>query len=192
MSIESAMSSHLILCLPLFLLSSCMPGSGSFPMNRLLISGAQSTGISASASRPSNEFQGWFLWGLTGLILEFKGLSRIFSSTTVWKHQSFHGQPSLWSNSYPYMGTEKTTALTIWAFVSKVMSLLLLCCLGLSYPYCLPKIVFWNEELVFKFSILPMCTTHKDIYWECSQQYNILQIVFKNMFCVSVLTYCMH
>ena len=53
-----------------------------------------------------------------------KGLSRIFYSTIVQKHQSFGVQTSLWSNSYPYMTTGKTIALTRWTFVGKVMSLL--------------------------------------------------------------------
>ena len=62
--------------------------------------------------------------GLTGWIsLQSKGLSRIFSSTTVWKHQ-FGTQPSLWSNSYIHMTTWKTIALTIPNFVSTVTSLL--------------------------------------------------------------------
>ena len=49
---------------------------------------------------PSNEYSGWFPLGLTGLILPSKGLSRVFSSTTVQKHQFFSTQPSLWSNSH--------------------------------------------------------------------------------------------
>ena len=50
---------------------------------------------------PSNEYSGWFPLGLTGLIsLQSKGLSRVFSSTTIWKHQFFSAQPSLWSNSH--------------------------------------------------------------------------------------------
>ena len=57
------------------------------------------------------------------IFLLSKGLSRVFSSTTVWKHQFFSAQPSLWSNSHPYMTTGKTTALTIWTFVSKVLCL---------------------------------------------------------------------
>ena len=70
--------------------------------------------------------QGWFPLGLTGLIsLLYKGLSRVFSSTTVQKHQFFDTQPSLWSNSHiPYMTTGKTIALTRQTFVGKVMSLL--------------------------------------------------------------------
>ena len=47
--------------------------------------------------------QGWFPLGLTGLIsLLSKGLSRVFSSTTIWKHQFFGAQPSLWSNSHTH------------------------------------------------------------------------------------------
>ena len=68
-----------------------------------------------------------FLLGLTGLIsLYSKRLSRVFSNTTFWKHLFFGAQPSLWSNSYIRTWLlEKTIALTIQAFVGKVMSLLL-------------------------------------------------------------------
>ena len=66
----------------------------------------------------------WFALGLTSLIsLLSKEFSRVFSSTTVWKHQFFSTQPSLWSNSL-YMTTGKTIALTIWTFVANMMSLL--------------------------------------------------------------------
>ena len=70
--------------------------------------------------------QGWCPLGLTGLIsLQSKGLSRVFSSTTIWKHQFFGVHSSLWSNSHIwYMKTGKTIALTRWTFVGKVMSLL--------------------------------------------------------------------
>ena len=70
--------------------------------------------------------QSWFPLGLTGLIsLHSKELSRVFSSTTVWKHQFFTAQPSLLSNShFQYMTNGKTIALTIQASVGKVMSLL--------------------------------------------------------------------
>ena len=99
---------------------------GSFPMSQSLASGSQSIGVSASVSILPMNIQGWFPLGLTGLIsLLSKGLSRIFSSITVRKHQSFGTQPSLGSNSHnPYMTTGKTIALTIWIFVGKVMSLL--------------------------------------------------------------------
>ena len=75
------------------------PAPGSFPVSRLFASGDQSIGASASVL-PVN-IQGWFPLGLTGLIsLQYKGLSRVFSSTTVWKHQLFSTQPCLWSNSH--------------------------------------------------------------------------------------------
>ena len=100
MSIESAMpSNHLILCCPLFLLSSTFPSIRVFPMSWLFTSGGQIIGASASLL-PMN-IQGWFPFGLTGLIsLLSKDFSRVFSSTTVWKHQFFSVQPSLWSNSH--------------------------------------------------------------------------------------------
>ena len=75
------------------------PASGSFPMSWLLASRGQSIAISASAL-PMN-IQGWFPLGLTSLIsLLSKGLSRVFSSTTVQRHQFFSTQPSLLSNSH--------------------------------------------------------------------------------------------
>ena len=82
-------------------------------------------GVSASASVLPMNIQSWFPLGLTGLIsLQCRGLSRVFSSTTIQKHKFFGAQPSLWSNSHPYMTTGKTIALTIQTFVGKVMSLL--------------------------------------------------------------------
>ena len=85
---------HLILCRPLLLLLSVFPGS--FPMSQLFASGHQSIGASAPASALPVNIQGWFPLGLTGLIsLLSKGLSRVFSSTTVWKHQ-FFGTQSLY------------------------------------------------------------------------------------------------
>ena len=68
--------------------SSCpqsFPASGSFLMSQLFTSGGQSTGTSASASVLPMNVQGWFPLGWTGLILQSKKLSRVFSSTTVWK-----------------------------------------------------------------------------------------------------------
>ena len=92
MPIESVMlSNHVILCCPVSAL-------GSFPMNQLFISGGQSVGVSASVL-PMNT-QSWFPLGLSGLIsFVSKGLSRVFSNTTVQKHQFFSAQLSLWSNS---------------------------------------------------------------------------------------------
>ena len=80
----------------------CFPASGSFPMSWLFASGGQSIGALASAVSFQWIFRVDFLWDwLTGLIsLQSKELSRVFSSTTVWKHQFFSAQPSLWSNSH--------------------------------------------------------------------------------------------
>ena len=74
--------------------------SESFQMSQLFVSDGQSTGALASASvLPMN--QGWFPLRLTGLIsFESKWLSRVFSSTTIWKHRFFSTQPSLWSSSH--------------------------------------------------------------------------------------------
>ena len=84
--------------------SSCpqsFPASGSFPMSHLFISGSQTIGTSASASGLPMNIQGWFPLGLIGLIsLLSKRLSKVFSGTTVQKHQFFGAQPSLWSNSH--------------------------------------------------------------------------------------------
>ena len=77
------------------------PASGSFPMNQLLASGGKSIGASASASVLPMNIQDWFPLRLTGWnSLQSKGLSRIFSNTTVQKHQFFRAQLSLQSNSY--------------------------------------------------------------------------------------------
>ena len=77
------------------------PASRSFLMSQPFTSGAQSIGASASASVLPMNIQDWFPLELTGLIsLQFKGLSRVFSSTTVQKHQFFGAQLSLWSNSH--------------------------------------------------------------------------------------------
>ena len=74
--------------------------SGSFQKSQFFASGGQSIGVSASTSvRPMN-IQDWFRFGLTGLTcIQSKGLSTVFSSTTVCKYQFFGAQPSLWSNS---------------------------------------------------------------------------------------------
>ena len=101
MSIESVLpSNHLILSAPFSCCPQSFPASGSFPMSRLLASGGQNIGASASASLFPMNIQGWFPLGLTGLIsLLSNGLSRVFS-TTIQKHQFFSAQLSLWSNSH--------------------------------------------------------------------------------------------
>ena len=109
--------------------SSCpqsFPASGSFSMSQIFPSDGQSIGASASASVLPMNIQGWFPLGLAGLVsLLAKELSRVFSSTTVWKHQFFwHSAFFAVQLSHPYMTTGKTIALTRWTFVTKVMSLL--------------------------------------------------------------------
>ena len=75
--------------------------SGSFPMSRLFTSGGQSIRASASASVLPVNIQGWFPLGLTHLVsLQSKGLSRVFSNTTIRKHQSLGTPSSLWTNSH--------------------------------------------------------------------------------------------
>ena len=101
MSVELVMlSNHFILCHS-FSCHWSFPASGSFPMSWLFASDDQSIRVSASASVFSMNIQDWFPLGLTGLIsLQSKGLSRIFSNTTVQNHQFFGAQLSLWSNSH--------------------------------------------------------------------------------------------
>ena len=83
------------------LFSSCLqsfPVSGSFPMSQLFASGGQSIGASALVFPVS--IQDWFPLGLMGLISSLSlGPSRVFSNTTIWKHQFFAPQPSFWSTN---------------------------------------------------------------------------------------------
>ena len=101
-SIESVISSsHLTLCRPLLLLPPTLPASESFPTSQLFTSGGQSIGVSALASFLPKKSQGWSPSEWTGWIsLQSKGLSRVFSNTTVQKHQCFGAQPSSQSNSH--------------------------------------------------------------------------------------------
>ena len=97
MSIESGLlSNHLILCCPLLLLLQSFPASASFQMSQLFSSGGPSIGVSASTSLLPMNIQDWSPLGWTAWIaLVSKGLSRIFSNTTVQKHQFFGAQLSL-------------------------------------------------------------------------------------------------
>ena len=87
-----------------FPFSSCPQSSlssGSFPMTPFFASGGQCIGVLTSASVLPMDIQDWFPFGLIGWIsLQSKGLWRVFSSTTVWKHQFFSAQTSLWSSSH--------------------------------------------------------------------------------------------
>ena len=102
MSTESGIpSNHLIFCNPFFFCLQSFPATGSFLISWLFTSDGQTIGASVSASVLLMNIQDWFPLGMTGLIsLQFKGLSRVFSNTTVQKHEFFSVQTSLWSNSH--------------------------------------------------------------------------------------------
>ena len=104
MSIESVMpSNHLILCCPLLLLSPIPPSIKVFSNKSTLRMrwGGQSTGVSASVSVLPRYIQDWFPLEMTGWIsLQSKELSRVFSNTTVQKHQFFSAQLSSQSSSH--------------------------------------------------------------------------------------------
>ena len=125
MSVESVMpSNHLILCHPLLLPTSIPPNIRVFSKSQFFASGIQSIGVSASASLFPMDIQDWFPLGWTGWnSLQSKGLSRVFSNSSkasiLW-HSAFIKVQL----SHLYMTTGKTIALTIWTFVSKVVSLL--------------------------------------------------------------------
>ena len=92
-------SNHLILLLSLSSPAFNLSQHWFFPVSQLFASGGQSIGASKSASVLPMNIQDWFPLGLTGLIsLQSKGLSRVFSNSTVQKHQFFSAQFSLWSN----------------------------------------------------------------------------------------------
>ena len=107
------------------------PASGSFLMSWLFASGSQSIGTSASSSVLPMNIQGWVPSRLIGLILQFKGLSsplHHYLKVSILLCLAFF----MVQLSYPHTTTGKTIALTIWTFVSKVMSLLFHMHLGLS------------------------------------------------------------
>ena len=118
-------SNHLILCCPLLLLPSVFPSIRVFPMSQLFASGGQSIGVSASASVLPVNTQDWSPLGWTGWIsLQSKGLSSVFSNTTVQKHQ-FFGLSFLYSPTLASIHDHwKNIALIRRTFVGKVMSLL--------------------------------------------------------------------
>ena len=99
--------SHDVLCIegmisvvPFSFCLQSFPAWGSFPLCQLFTTGGQTIEASASASVLPMNIQDWFPLGLTSCIsLQSKGLSEVFSNTTVQKHQLLGAQPSLWSNS---------------------------------------------------------------------------------------------
>ena len=106
---------------PVIPFSSCLqsfPASGSFQMSQLFTSGGQTFGVSASASSLPMNIQDWFPWGWAGWIsLQSKGLSRVFSNTTVQKHQflvlSFLYSPNN-TSIHDYWKTIESTRQTFW------------------------------------------------------------------------------
>ena len=95
---QPAISSSVV---PLSSCSQSFPASGSFPMSQLFTWGGQRIGVSASASVLPMNTQDWSPLGWTGWIsLQSKGLSRVFSNTTVQKHQFFSSQLFPKSNSH--------------------------------------------------------------------------------------------
>ena len=102
MSIETVIpSNHVILCCSLLPLPSIFPNIRVFSNESSLLSGGQNIGASPSGSVLPVNIQDWFPLGWTSWIsVQFKGLSRVFSNTTVQKHQFFGAQPSLWSKSH--------------------------------------------------------------------------------------------
>ena len=134
-STESMMpSNHLILSLSLPLLPSIFPSIRVFSWVGSLHQVGQSFGASASASVLPVDIQAWFPSGLTGFIsLLSKGFSRVFSRTTVWKHQFFGVQLSLWCNSHIHTWLLEKPKLWLDRPSSARWCLhFLICCLGLS------------------------------------------------------------
>ena len=99
-SIKSVMPSSHLIFVPFSSCPQSLPASGSSPMSQLFTWGGQTTGISASASFPPKKSQGWSSEWTGWISLQSKGLSRVFSNTTVQMHQFFRTQPSSQSNSH--------------------------------------------------------------------------------------------
>ena len=146
MSIESVMpSNHPILCHPILFLPFIFPIIRTFSSeSTLCIRWSNYWSCSVSVS-PFNEYSGLFSLGIDWFdILTVQGISRIFSNTTFRKHQFFHSQPSLWSNSHIHTWLKmygKIIALTIWTFVDSDVCFLI-CCLG-------GRNFSWKEQVSF-------------------------------------------
>ena len=136
--------------------SSCLqslPASGSFPMSQLFASGGQRIGVSASTSVLPMNTQDWSPLRWTGWIsLQYKGLSRVFSNTTVQKASILQCSAFfIVQLSHPYMTTGKTIALTRWTFVGKVMSLL--------YNMLSRLVITFLPTFLFKVLLFPITIT---------------------------------
>ena len=168
---------HLTISFSVVPFSSCLqsfPASGSFQMSQFLASVAEV--LEFQLQHQSFQWvsrvdflSDWPVW----ITLLFKGLSRVFSSTIVWKHQCFCAQPSLWFNSR-IMTTRKTTALTIWTFVGKVI-FLLFNMLSMFAIIFLPNILF-----LFKYSFHYIWHLSVDFVWA------IITVAFQRWLSISV------
>ena len=145
MSIKSVIpSNHLILCHPHLLPPSIFPSIRVFSNESVLhIRWPKYWSFNFSIS-PSNEYSGLISFRIDWFdLLIVQGLSRVFSNTTVQKHQFFDAQLFFKVQlSHPYITTGKNIALSILNFVSKVMSLLLIFCLGWPYLFSQGNSVF--------------------------------------------------
>ena len=154
MSIESVMPyNHLILCRPLLLSPSIFPSIRVFSNeSALCIRWPKYWSFSFNIS-PSNEYPGLISFRMAGWIsLQSKGLSRVFSNTTIQKHQFFGAQLSLQSNShiYLYMTTGKTIALTRWTFVNSLLQNKILFWLTRRHVqilFILPIVIVFSNQL---------------------------------------------
>ena len=119
-------SNHHIFYCPLLFLPSIFPSIRVFSNESVLCIEWPKYWSSASTSVLLMNIQDWFPLELTGWIsLQSRGLSRVFSNTTVQRHQCLNSQLSLWSNSHNHTWLlKKKIALTRWTLVGKAMSLL--------------------------------------------------------------------
>ena len=137
--------------------SSCLqsfPVLGSFAMSWLFMSGGQS--IAASAVILPVDIQGWYPLGSIDLIsLPSKGFSRVFSSTTIWKHQFFGAQPSLWFTLTSVRDYWKKPWLWLYEpLLAKWCLCFLICCIGLSPPTVILEPKKQNLSFLPLFSLL--------------------------------------
>ena len=127
-------ANHLILCCHLLLPPSIFPSIRAFSSESAVhIRWPKYWSFSFSTS-PSNEYSGLIFFRIDWFdLLLSKGLSRTFSSTTVWKHQFFGSQPSIWSNSHICTWLLEQPSLWLYGcLLAKWCLCFLICCLGLS------------------------------------------------------------
>ena len=134
-------------------------------MSQFFTSGGQSIGVSASTSVLPMNTQDWSPLGWTDWIsLQSKGLSRVFSNTTGQKHRFFLALSFIVLLSHPYMTIGKTIALTRWAFVGKVMSLLLV---PTSYLFYTRSCIYVSATFLTRPTLSFPCCIHMSILCVC-------------------------